>query len=148
MNKEYKKEYYQKNKDKWEKYKKNHREKYPDYKNREKENRKAWYDENKREISRNNKIKRREAKLKIVRAYGNKCSCCGEEKLEFLTLDHINGGGKKERKKMGNSNDALGLYLHLIKNDYPKGYQILCFNCNIGKGLYGKCPHKIKSKDL
>ena len=25
----------------------------------------------------------------------NKCQCCGETQPEFLTLDHINGGGHK-----------------------------------------------------
>lgn len=29
----------------------------------------------------------------------------------------------------------------LKKNDYPKGFQILCHNCNMSKGFYGYCPH-------
>lgn len=27
------------------------------------------------------------------------------------------------------------------KNKYPEGFQILCMNCNWGKGIYGECPH-------
>lgn len=28
------------------------------------------------------------------------------------------------------------------KNNYPKGFQVLCHNCNLAKGFYGKCPHQ------
>ena len=34
-----------------------------------------------------------------------------------------------------------------IKNNFPKGFQILCHNCNIAKGHYGKCPHEKKFKE-
>ena len=28
------------------------------------------------------------------------CACCGEKFLEFLVLDHINGGGRKQREQL------------------------------------------------
>ena len=31
-------------------------------------------------------------------------------------------------------------FLWLIKNDFPPGYQVLCFNCNYAKTAFGKCP--------
>ncbi len=34
----------------------------------------------------------------------------------------------------------------LITNNFPKGFQILCWNCNYAKGVFGECPHKIKLK--
>ena len=69
------------------------------------------------------------------------CKCCNEKEIKFLSLDHIYGGGTKERKliacKGGNS-----FYWYLKKLGYPEDYQVLCHNCNMAKGLYGKCPHE------
>jgi hypothetical protein len=67
-----------------------------------------------------------------------KCACCGETKIEFLSFDHINGGGLKHLRQIGRGN----LMLWIRKNNYPKGFQILCHNCNFAKGHYGKCPHQ------
>lgn len=30
----------------------------------------------------------------------------------------------------------------LRRNNYPNGFQVLCHNCNMAKGFYGKCPHQ------
>ena len=30
----------------------------------------------------------------------------------------------------------------LVTNNFPKGFQILCSNCNFAKGVLGKCPHQ------
>jgi hypothetical protein len=84
-------------------------------------------------------------KQKIIQEYGGKCVCCGENRFEFLTIDHINNDGAIERK---NTNQGTGgkLYRWLIKNNYPKNnYQLLCYNCNCAKGFFGYCPHQ---KDL
>lgn len=70
-----------------------------------------------------------------------KCSCCGELNEEFLTIDHINGGGNKHRKSLG----LIGgrrFYQWLKKNGYPSGYRVLCFNCNMAFGLFNYCPHQ------
>lgn len=40
----------------------------------------------------------------ILNHYGGvppKCACCGENHVEFLSVDHINGGGNKHRKEIG-----------------------------------------------
>lgn len=68
------------------------------------------------------------------------CSCCGENTYEFLCIDHIGGGGNKHRIETSKSG---GLYRWLARNKYPKGFQILCHNCNSAKGSYGKCPHQL-----
>jgi hypothetical protein len=84
-------------------------------------------------------------KIKIIKEYGGKCICCGENELEFLTIDHINNNGAEERKitKQGTGGK---LYRWLIKNNFPKdNYQLLCYNCNCAKGFFGYCPHN-KSK--
>jgi NAD-dependent SIR2 family protein deacetylase len=82
-------------------------------------------------------------RLKALEAYSGKfpkCSCCGEDTIEFLGIDHVDGGGNKHRKEL--TKNGTTLYLWLNKNNYPKGYQVLCHNCNLAKGYYGECPHK------
>jgi len=92
------------------------------------------------DLLRNMGYKRR-LKLKIIEEYGGKCVCCGENRFEFLTIDHINGDGKQHRKELG----ANMLYNWLKKNNFPKdNFQLLCMNCNFAKGHFGKCPHEIE----
>lgn len=65
------------------------------------------------------------------------CACCGESHNEFLCIDHINGGGKKHRAKVKNGH----FYRWLIKEGFPRGLRVLCHNCNMAYGFYGRCPH-------
>lgn len=91
------------------------------------------------------KQSKRNKRLKafIFDHYGSSCSCCGEATPEFLTIDHINGGGHKHRKGMASNN----LYLWLIRNGMPEGFRTLCFNCNCGRSINGGiCPHQIKKE--
>jgi len=71
------------------------------------------------------------------------CVCCGESNYEFLTIDHINGGGKEHKRKLGG-----GFYPWLIKNNYPSGFRTLCMSCNFAYGLFGYCPHKRNHSQL
>ena len=83
---------------------------------------------------------RDKVRMKVLEHYGGippKCACCGETHFEFLSIDHINGNGTKERRQYGSK-----LAYSLIRRGYPEGYQILCHNCNQAKGYYGKCPHQ------
>src|SRR5262245_17032688 len=36
----------------------------------------------------------------VLDHYGGCCACCGETQLEFLSLDHKNGGGCKHRNEI------------------------------------------------
>ena len=76
----------------------------------------------------------------------SQCVCCGERESIFLAIDHIYNNGAEERKKLKNVGITGGaaFYFWLRKNGYPKGYQVLCYNCNIGKYRCGECPHKTK----
>ena len=67
----------------------------------------------------------------------------GTEYLEFLTLDHIGGGGTAHRKEVGTGDK---IYRWLRDNNYPKGFRVMCFNCNYAVFRYGICPHE-KRKD-
>jgi len=82
----------------------------------------------------------REMRAAVIRAYGGEspaCVCCSETHAAFLTLDHVNNGGRAHRLEKGNQ----GVHYELRKGGYPPGFQILCFNCNMAKGYYGSCPH-------
>ncbi len=80
---------------------------------------------------------------KVLDHYGRKCACpgCSETNPIFLTIDHINNDGNVQRKKV--SQHRLPRWL--VENNFPDGYQLLCWNCNCGKHRNkGICPHLTK----
>ena len=87
-----------------------------------------------------------------VEAYGGKCSCCGETRILFLTIDHVNNDGATERRGLGDGPSAkskkgragINFYRHLKKAGFPQDrYRLLCFNCNCGRARNdGVCPHQ------
>lgn len=83
--------------------------------------------------------KNRNLKLSVFKHYGHKCVCCGETHELLLNIDHINCDGKNHRLRVKNS---AGVYREIIKTGFPDLYQLLCWNCNMGKYLNGGiCPH-------
>ena len=100
----------------------------------------------------NKEIKQRIIDLKLeVMAHYSKvisnsdipvCACCKEKHIEFLTLDHING-----RKSMNHkpSLKADKLCRTLKREGFPKGIQVLCWNCNSAKSDKGVCPVHMKN---
>lgn len=106
---------------------------------------KAYYQKNRLEILRKKSEADRILKSEIVQEYGGKCECCGEEVIEFLTVDHVNGDGASHRREIGGKGRRL--YLAIKRAGFPKDrYRLLCFNCNIARGFYGYCPHKPEEK--
>ena len=83
---------------------------------------------------------RQKLRVEVLAKYSGgipKCKCCGELQVEFLTLDHIHGGGNKERRTLG-----LGVVFRQARDEVDlTKYQVLCMNCNWAKGKYGRCPH-------
>lgn len=128
--------------------------------NKEKKNeyQKKWYRLNHKEqlIKRRNwyartnrkekhKIYHKKLRLLILEKYGGyppKCQCCNENKLEFLSIDHINGGGAQQRKSL----KGTSFYRWLKMNNFPEGYRVLCMNCNWALGCFGYCPHQKDKK--
>jgi hypothetical protein len=80
----------------------------------------------------------RRIRERLFAGYGGKCVCCGENKFEFLALDHVNGGGREERKTRSTQQIALTA----IREGFPDTYRVLCHNCNQAIGWYGSCPHE------
>ena len=74
----------------------------------------------------------------IIDGYGGKCECCGEKTKEFLSIDHVNGGGRKERETLS----IYQIMRKIINANFPNDYRVLCHNCNSSLGFYGYCPHK------
>lgn len=78
-------------------------------------------------------------RITVIIKYGGKCACCPEDDLPFLCIDHINGGGSRERK----SQSSHKYWRNLAANPISDRYQVLCHNCNMAKQFNGGiCPHK------
>jgi len=99
-----------------------------------------WYWKNRDHALKVSSDYRSKLRQEIVTAYGGKCECCGESMIEFLSVDHINGGGYKLR----NTTQKGGkFYRDLRRLGFPKDeYRLLCMNCNFSLGKYGYCPHQ------
>jgi len=79
---------------------------------------------------------RRAIRCEVINTYGGKCVCCDEIEHRFLTIDHINGDGKKHRYMAGFR------FMYWIKrNNYPSDLRILCMNCNFAIRMGDACPH-------
>jgi len=78
-----------------------------------------------------------------ITAYGGPiCACCGITEPKFLTIDHTENNGSDHRREI-KALGGLKLYQWLKRNGFPKGFQILCINCNQGRYRNGGiCPHK------
>lgn len=95
-----------------------------------------WY-KGKSEYLRNRRMKIRDL---VYEKYGNICKCCKETNRLFLTIDHVNNDGHKERNGGGSSDRT---HRQIIVENFPKRFQLLCYNCNCGRARNGgKCPHK------
>ena len=79
-------------------------------------------------------------KKEVFKYYGNICACCGEKELVFLAIDHINGDGRKHRRKI----EGSSLWSWLKNNDFPNGYRVLCHNCNWAVAFKRTCPHQVE----
>jgi hypothetical protein len=107
-----------------------------------------------REQKRKNVIKtRRRARQAVLEHYSNgtiSCACCDEGEEEFLTIDHVEGNGGKERTALFGRRDTGGyrFYAWLIRNHFPTGYQVLCMNCNFSKRRGNVCAHKRRLGEL
>lgn len=81
-------------------------------------------------------------KIEVFSHYGQVCNCCGESNIHFLTIDHVGGGGNAHRRT-NKIWSGTSTYIWLRKNNYPTGFQVLCFNCNMAKRTSDVCPHKL-----
>lgn len=81
--------------------------------------------------------------LQVLKFYGNECVNCQINDMSVLTIDHINNDGYLHRK-----NKNINIYDWITKNNFPDGYQILCFNCNCSKNIEYKDQYHLKNKKI
>lgn len=108
-----------------------------------KQHRKDYYSKHKKKLNKYEKEKWQELRLKAIEKLGGRCSSVecrwvnedgskGCVDTRALQVDHVNGGGTKERKQIG----YRQLYRKVIK-DTENTYQLLCANCNwIKKSIF------------
>lgn len=114
--------YYRENKDRWVEWKRNNAEKF-------------------KRININYRLR---LKLQTIEAYGGRCSCCGESRHGFLTIEHINHDGKAHRERVGSKR----VYSDLRRRGWPKeGFTLFCWNCQMATRYGDVCPHK-EDKDV
>jgi hypothetical protein len=88
-----------------------------------------WREQNKHALVSKSKQYRKSIIEAALLALGGVCQICGESEKEFLTIDHINDDGNKERH-MG----SLGWKRKILDGTFDKSrYQVLCHNCNVGR---------------
>lgn len=76
-----------------------------------------------------------EIRREVIARYGGECACCRLRALEALVIDHINGGGRRDRRLNGN------VYRRLHREQRTlRGFRVLCHNCNHSARLHdGEC---------
>lgn len=87
------------------------------------------------------KARRVADKVEVIRHYSLGRMCCARCKIidmDVLTIDHIGQDGAAHRRINGiagmSSRVRRGgkqFYKWLRQQKFPKGYRVLCFNCNI-----------------
>jgi hypothetical protein len=108
-------------------------------------------------------IYRAKERLLALQAYGGehpRCACpgCKEDRMEFLAIDHIDGGGgihrramvaqqSKGKKARRDQSPGGGTFFRWLRqNGYPPGYRVLCHNCNMARGN-SPCPvHEVQGQ--
>lgn len=107
------KEYYRKNKPKFQKY------------------RHEYYLRNRKKERVYNKSKYNESRKTLFTMLGDKCYQCGFSNPLALDIDHINGDGYIDRKRFNGSASTM-VYKYYLQHpvEAKTRLQILCANCN------------------
>jgi hypothetical protein len=96
-----------------------------------------YYLKNKEKLRELHRKRLMDARIEVINLLGGKCVICGFSDIRALQIDHINGGGCKER------NEFREQYYIKIKKKILAGskeYQLLCANHNwIKRYERGEC---------
>jgi hypothetical protein len=88
-----------------------------------------YYEFNRIQINKKRKDYRDSKRLEVITHLGGKCNKCGFNDIKALQIDHINGGGRKDRNGL-----ILGFFKKVLADD-SDNYQLLCANCNTIKRI-------------
>jgi hypothetical protein len=67
-----------------------------------------------------------ELRAQVLEAYGGTCALCSEDDPDLLQIDHVHGGGTKERKSVRGHR----FYAQVIRQGFPDHYRLLCVACH------------------
>lgn len=74
---------------------------------------------------------------------GQLCSSCGENESEFLTIEHLEGGGVHHRSSVR----CRGVYADIVSGRIDiSRFTVLCRNCNCSSGRELKISKNVQSK--
>ena len=86
-------------------------------------------------------------RMAAVMALGGECVVCGYDDERALHIDHVHGGGARDRKVHGTGKS----YLRHVAADTTGKYQLLCANCHYLKshaaGECGRPRHKLQDTE-
>ena len=91
-----------------------------------KEYNKAWHKKNREHVRAYRRNRGFELKEAVYTLYGKRCARCGIADIRVLQIDHVFGGGSKEKRAIGHNQHSF--YSLILK--HPERYQLLCANCN------------------
>ena len=80
---------------------------------------------------------RRRLRKAVLDALGGVCVKCDYDDSRALQIDHIDGGGKEERKSIPNTWKFYQVVIDSFQKEENK-YQLLCANCNQIKRIVNK----------
>jgi hypothetical protein len=89
--------------------------------------------------SKYSKISASRIRREVLEHYGGsppKCFLCEILDYEVLDIDHIFGNGSYQRRKENLRGSKF--YYWLKRRNFPKGYRVLCRNCNWKENLKRK----------
>ena len=101
---------------------------------------KEWRERNRELTRKRDREHRQTLKYEVLSYYSVEdepiCEMClangiRQTDINLLTIDHIAGGGNEHRKQIGGG--GQNTYRWLKRNNYPDGYRVLCFGCNLVK---------------
>ena len=107
---------------------------------------KAEYFANRPRILQKQKERNQSIKLQVMDHYSDRkinCAHCGFNNINALSIDHVGGSGNKQRGMLGS---GVKFYKWVIKNNYPGGFQVLCYNCNWLKRLAQQTSKPVKNE--
>ena len=97
-----------------------------------------WQEANPEKVAQYRRDYRDRLRATVFAHYGTSCACCGT--AENLSIDHVNGDGRRHRFEVGGRNGvSVQMYLWLIENNFPSGFQTLCMPCNSSKDVTAAC---------
>lgn len=110
---------------------------YLEHKEKTKRDVNLWISNNREKHNEFHVRSKRKLKAEVFSHYcgGGEPKCkCGVTELCILSIDHIAGNGAEHRREIGmEKRGGYEFYQWLKKNNFPEGFQVLCFNCQFRK---------------